>query len=155
MLKARLSKDSLRVLCGVKDCRGQLAWVLLEGGGHVIGRCVWFGPGWATRGDGVWNLTRRAIRRKRQGKRPANRGEPGDFIALRPPNYGKRPTGWTISLPVEAICPDCGFRQVLDPDVLKVGVSDGLPWPPKVPRPLVTAGELERWRVAHRVIDKP
>ncbi len=72
MLAARLSKDKMRVLCGVRDsesdCGCELAWVL-EIGVYADGhwqRGVWFPPGWAARPDGVWALTQRATPRRQR-----------------------------------------------------------------------------------------
>jgi len=113
MLKARLDKTGLRVLCGVKDCGYELAWVL-ERGVYAEGRWqrgLWFGPGWAPRADGVWSLTPRAMRRRRRGQAPAHRRADagGKIVGMIP-----------VNLPIEAVCPDCDFRQQLAPDILGV-----------------------------------
>jgi len=141
---ARLSKDGLRVLCGNgNDCGAEIAWVL-EHGIWTDGRwqrAVWFPPGWAAREDGVWTLTERAAKRVRRGQAPADRRQPGNIMGARAPaNYGKGPTGWHPSLPAGVICPDCGFRQTLDPDVLAVAVC------PTIPRELNHQDEYERWQ---------
>ena len=114
MLKARLSKDGLKVLCGNGvDCGCELAWVL-EIGVYTDGhwqRGVWFPPGWVAGLDGVWAHTPRAVNRRRKGQVPADRQ----------PMRGPEPEGqlpW--NLPVEVVCPDCGFPQTLDPVPLRV-----------------------------------
>ena len=114
MLKARLDKSGWRVLCGNgADCGAELAWVL-EIGVYADGRwqrAVWFPPGWAARQDGVWALTERAAKRRRKGQVPADRQPMREVEA-----EGQLP--W--NLPVEAVCPDCGFQQTLDPAILRV-----------------------------------
>jgi len=129
MLKARLSKDAWRILCGVKDCGCELAFFQLESRADELrGRYIHpddsiimlFGAGWAQRADdGVWVLTRHAQRRVRRGQKPANRARPRRKtlgISFKTDTVGFQPN----TLPAEAICPDCGFRQTLDPDVLLI-----------------------------------
>jgi len=165
-LYARPSEDGQRVLCGVKDCGRELAWVL-EGGvrGEKV-RVVWFGPGWIVRADdGVWVFKEKGSRRPPGGRD-------------RPPG----PSGWVPWLPCEAKCPDCGFQQTLDHEVLNVSTHaqppdlmqaclaprcpsavryygycaahGGQEVPlkagksgrfPGMPRPLFSGDELERW----------
>jgi hypothetical protein len=145
MLKARLSSDRSRVLCGNgDDCGAEIAWVLKRGV-YADGRWqrgVWFPPGWAARPDGVWAWTSHSVKRRRRGQLPADRVQPG---------AGPRgPTGWLpANLPVEAKCPDCEFLQTLDPAVLDVAPNIGQPapdCPPGIPRTLELPEELERWQ---------
>lgn len=110
-LNARLDKPTeKRVLCGVHDCRGELARVEEP---EVARRLVWFGPGWEPRTDGVWASTRRAAMKTRRGQLQHYRpGKPtrrhGGW------RNGGELSGWLpYNLPVQAKCPVCGQVQPL------------------------------------------
>lgn len=125
-LYARLDKTTeKRVLCGLQDCRGELARV--EEPATSPGECprkVWFGPGWEPRADGVWASTRRAAMKVRRGQLQHNRpGKPtrrhGGW------RNGGELSGWLpYNLPVQAKCPVCGQVQTLDPGVLHVSAHE-------------------------------
>jgi len=171
MLTARLSKDGSRVLCHIVDCGCEIAWVL-ERGVYVDGRwqrAIWFPPGWAPRPDGVWAFTKRAAKRERKGQLPTLHRQPSrrpwkdghePLVSFSPAwSDDNGPTGFLpCNLPVEAKCPNrkCGFRQTLDPDVLRVNPNS----PPSTPglsahpRKLYLKEELERWEQAEVIRQK-
>ncbi len=142
MVKARLDKTGLRVLCGVIDCGTELALVLEVGVSTKDGwpRAVWFPPGWSVRKDGVWHRSRKR-----------HRSPPLELARW------EGPCGWLpLNLPIEAVCPcrslRCcgGMRQVLDPDVLRVDPNHGSPQPeyfltPAIPRALDMIAERGRY----------
>jgi len=152
-LKARLDKSGLRVLCGVRDCGTKLCWVLAP----IVGgrRVLFFLPGWTRRDDGVWAMTARAVRRVRQGRRPADRSW-YSAITLSGSRDERAPRGiipyCVADRPLEAVCPSCGFRQVLDPDPLNVVLGERgktlfkSASPHGIAYRLSTPDELRRWR---------
>lgn len=146
-LKARLDKKTGRkVLCGRLECDGQLATIrhrdeadfarIHAAVGDIysfpIGSIDYleFPPGWTRRrrSDEVWELSAHALKRARRGLTPKLRKYPNrPWIALNR-NWnivmGPSPYGY---LPVTAVCPQCGWRNAVIPEVVWVQVYLMLP----------------------------
>ncbi|MFN0071384.1 MAG: hypothetical protein ACKVVP_07850 [Chloroflexota bacterium] len=123
---ARLDKTGRRVLCGVTDCGCQLAFVVKprpQGRSGDPSPMVAFGPGWTLGNDGVWTLSRRALRATRAGRAPTWRRPPIQHHDTAGLAFGIAP----YDLPAEARCPACGLRQTLDSDQLNVDRNEHRP----------------------------
>ena len=147
-LHARLDKSGLSVLRGVGDCGYCLAWVLDLGvpisGLKEWARAVWFPPGWVWQRDGTWTLSSYAVRRLRRGLVPKLRREISTL------NRGVQ--GWLPwNLPITAVCPGCGRRQVLHPVRLNVSPHAN-PWDQigGAGRTLEFPADLARWELTRR-----
>lgn len=134
-LYARLDKGGKgeRVLCGVPICRGIIARTVFfpelrehdDGAKETVRtRTVLFGPGWLPRErDGVWDLTTHARKRgpdgslaERQRVTPAR----DDFWGPARPDIVEH---FPRSLPVDAVCPECGTRSTLDQEHLGLAMD--------------------------------
>lgn len=121
MTTARPSNDGRSVLCGgSRDCGFVLAWIM-EPNEHLLEkeRFVWFPPGWVWQPDGTWILSARARRRLRGDLRHP-RGQTPQAMKELSGHQVEGPTGWKPYLPAMVCCPDCGWRQRLDAQILGV-----------------------------------
>jgi len=155
-LKAGLSKDGQRVICGMRDCGVTLA-LIMEPKPDRLEKApfVWFPPGWVWQRDGTWTVSVRARGRLRRGKTPEAKHVPGSGV--RPTRVW--PEGWVPYLPAMARCWNCNLPQVLDAGVLNV-CHDKYEGPRRERdkryhtdhgflRELFSPDELERWEREH------
>jgi hypothetical protein len=144
-LYARLNTVGDRVMCGKAKCKTELAQIDVEPLNPFLPldsgteRRLYFGPGWVPRaGDRVWVFSKRVAWRQKQGEYPAARRLssllPNVIGTKRIRHGGEIPGEWDVQrqryirtswrqpdcFPTDAVCPRCGFRQVLDPEMLRV-----------------------------------
>ena len=130
-LAARLDKKGVYLVCGRVECGARFALVtkiasdgtpVPAGMGqedHDLSQkwgWIQFLPGWAPQGD-TWRLSGYARRRLRHGRSPKLRRYPSDLGAI-PNDALPREFG---GLPVNVICPVCGFANAVRPEDVGVG----------------------------------
>lgn len=133
--RARLSKDGMRVLCGLLTCRGVLGDIseslrdlaaedpslkaMIERQPDSA-RTFVLGPGWERGADSVYRLIRYAQQRYDRGQRVKYRRAPARLgpreNVHEPPEIELR----QVKLPAVVECPRCHRLNELDADVLRV-----------------------------------
>lgn len=141
-LCARLDKTGTWVICGLRDCGERIAKIALipdyaeakllnTPDGMVVtppkgGRMrVVFGPEWARDHSGVWRQTKRAGKVARLKELGYDLPD-GLTRRLHPRPLDQHPVeaAHGVAANVEAACPSCGSRQLIDIESLQAQVTN-------------------------------